>query len=460
MTIEGDKQSASSRRVGVVFGALVLGAAMGVSGCSSVPDAMNPVEWYEGTLDFFTGEDEDDELATALEQPSPGENEEFPNLASVPDRPETSDPVERERVAQGLIADRRARQYADPISRQGPAVSRLETPAPLPVRTAEATGPETEPRPAAASMLAEASLPEPASGSREGANTAVGAPEEPRRLPTAPASIEAVPLESPAGATPRPQATASPSPAGLSGPAAPTPPPAPAPALRPEVAAVTPPPPAVLEEAPRPVPDRPLAAAAPTQPSAPPAPPAALPPSPANALVPSVGDPFGTVVVSSSGVTAGSAQAGSAAQSAPVFAAPAVGLPGTALPTGVPAAVPSGNSIKVATIQFAHGSSNLSQRDVSILRNVMLVHRERGGRIRIVGHSSSRTRNMDPVRHKMVNYEMSVDRAEAIARELRRLGVPSDMIVVTAQSDAQPVYYEIMPSGEAGNRRAEIYIDL
>jgi flagellar motor protein MotB len=26
-------------------------------------------------------------------------------------------------------------------------------------------------------------------------------------------------------------------------------------------------------------------------------------------------------------------------------------------------------------------------------------------------------------------------------------------------ADEQPVYHEVMPSGEAGNRRAEIYID-
>jgi len=30
---------------------------------------------------------------------------------------------------------------------------------------------------------------------------------------------------------------------------------------------------------------------------------------------------------------------------------------------------------------------------------------------------------------------------------------------VGAVADNEPVYYEVMPSGEAGNRRAEIYID-
>jgi flagellar motor protein MotB len=66
---------------------------------------------------------------------------------------------------------------------------------------------------------------------------------------------------------------------------------------------------------------------------------------------------------------------------------------------------------------------------------------------------------MDSGRHRSVNYQISVERASAIARELANLGVPSEMIVVSAMADEQPVYHEVMPSGEAGNRRAEIYID-
>ena len=64
---------------------------------------------------------------------------------------------------------------------------------------------------------------------------------------------------------------------------------------------------------------------------------------------------------------------------------------------------------------------------------------------------------MDPVSHKMVNYSVSVDRADRIAKELRSMGMAPDMIVVDARADNMPLYYESMPSGEAGNRRAEIY---
>ncbi len=123
-------------------------------------------------------------------------------------------------------------------------------------------------------------------------------------------------------------------------------------------------------------------------------------------------------------------------------------------------AAPGG--VKVATIVFGNGSASLDQRDRGILRDVRRVfdqYRSKGGKVRVIGHASSRTRNMDPVKHKMVNYRISADRADAVARELMRMGVPAQDIFVGASSDTDPIYYEFMPSGEAGNRRAEIFID-
>jgi len=120
---------------------------------------------------------------------------------------------------------------------------------------------------------------------------------------------------------------------------------------------------------------------------------------------------------------------------------------------------PGGGSVKVATILFDDGSTSLGTQELLILQQVAELHRQRGGTVRVVGHSSSRTRNMDPDRHRSVNYQISVERASKVARELTKVGVPSEMIVVSAMADEEPVYHEVMPSGEAGNRRAEIYID-
>jgi len=118
----------------------------------------------------------------------------------------------------------------------------------------------------------------------------------------------------------------------------------------------------------------------------------------------------------------------------------------------------TGAETLLATIQFGHGSANLSERERRLLRQVVEMQRQNGGVLQVVGHASSRTADMDMDRHMTVNYVTSVQRAEAVARELRRLGAPAGAVLVVAQSDNQPIYREVMPSGEAGNRRAEVYL--
>jgi len=87
------------------------------------------------------------------------------------------------------------------------------------------------------------------------------------------------------------------------------------------------------------------------------------------------------------------------------------------------------------------------------------LQRESGGRpLVVVGHASSRTRDMNPSKHRNVNLRLSQNRANKVARALRRLGIPGQAVQIQAVGDAQPVYYEVMPSGEAGNRRADIYM--
>ena len=137
---------------------------------------------------------------------------------------------------------------------------------------------------------------------------------------------------------------------------------------------------------------------------------------------------------------------------------PTLGAGTRGVPTGV-SALPMQGTVRVATILFENGSSRLRQRDRQILREVSAMHRDRGGQVRVVGHASSRTRNMDPVRHKLVNFQVSAARADAVARELARLGVSRDAIQVAAVGDEEPEYYEIMPSGEAGNRRADVFLE-
>lgn len=131
--------------------------------------------------------------------------------------------------------------------------------------------------------------------------------------------------------------------------------------------------------------------------------------------------------------------------------------------SGAPTGPPSGtkpSSDEVSTVvYFGNDSSKLSGKAVSKLKNIVNSYKKHGGTVRVVGYASSRTRNTDEVTHRLVNFRISLDRAEAVARELAKLGIPADKVEVRAVADNDPVNYEIMPTGDAGNRRTEIFLD-
>ena len=112
---------------------------------------------------------------------------------------------------------------------------------------------------------------------------------------------------------------------------------------------------------------------------------------------------------------------------------------------------------QVATIQFGRSSSRLGSRDLQLINAVALVQRQGGENVLVVGHASSRTVQLPKTKHEVTNFQVSFARANAVAQALIRAGVSSDRVTVEAVSDDQPIYSEAMPTGEAGNRRAEIY---
>jgi outer membrane protein OmpA-like peptidoglycan-associated protein len=126
------------------------------------------------------------------------------------------------------------------------------------------------------------------------------------------------------------------------------------------------------------------------------------------------------------------------------------------------AASPSamGGIAPTAVVYFPGDGVLLSAAARSQIRNAANAFKAGGGTgtIRIVGHSSSRTPNMTVEKHLQVIFEKSQKRANAVAQELMRLGVPSNRLQIDAVGDSQPVYYESMPKGEDGNRRAEIFV--
>ena len=366
--------------------------------CAQVPDALNPVEWYKGTVDYFTGgEDElyDDKdtaqrdrqgrLRAGRGTSPPGADKDIPNLATVPARPQTSTRQERQRVVEGLVADRaQARYSSEVIRRQGEPLQPLR---------------------------------------RDRAAVAARAP--------APPAIPSVPV-APAPPPPAPQVP--PVPQGAAAP------PLPPTVIIEGTGAIAGSAPTTVEEIYR----ARLAQGVPTGASGAP---------PANAVFASGTGGFESIVVSSQGVEPLS---GTAAAAMSALAAPPRPTMASAMP--VSSGLSAGRGFKVATILFDNGKADLDSSDRRVLRDVVAIHHQRGGKLRVIGHASARTRSMDPIRHKMVNFKISVDRADAVARELARLGARQGDISVAARSDTQPIYYEVMPSGEAGNRRAEVFI--
>ncbi|MQX35538.1 OmpA family protein [Roseospira navarrensis] len=173
----------------------------------------------------------------------------------------------------------------------------------------------------------------------------------------------------------------------------------------------------------------------------------------------------GPVIVDSRGVSRtgpsgmGAMPGGYAAASAATIAPGAMVGPAGAQPLAAYGPMPGARSQRVAVIYFADGSSRLSGQDRQVLSQVAALQRQYGGVLRVVGHASSRTGATDIARHKLANFNVSLARANNVADALMRSGVPGQFLFVGAASDSQPVYYEIMPTGEAGNRRTEIYLD-
>ena len=360
-----------------LFAGVFFVAISSLAGCSSMPNAINPVEWYKNSVDFLAGENGKEQESGAQTDKAkiyqrgmqtnkgnkiPSGDGAAPKLASVPKRPNTP-------IVRGLVPDGQKRKYAQPIARQEEAAQLMAQQAPPPA-----------PQPGQAPAVTAVQKAQPA-------------------MPSSPVTSSPTAQVVPT----RPAVTYS--------------------SIQPKSFTLTPPTPSA-------------------------------PAIPANTLASLADDPFTTVVVSSNGVnikstsaaTGALAQAGKKTSYSPVFARDlqqSKALSGT----------------KIATILFKTGSSGLNGNDRKIIGQVVRLHQQRGGTITVVGHASSRTRNMDPVNHKMVNYGVSVNRADKIANELRKMGLAPESIIVDARSDSMPLYYEIMPSGEAGNRRAEIYFN-
>lgn len=156
-------------------------------------------------------------------------------------------------------------------------------------------------------------------------------------------------------------------------------------------------------------------------------------------------------------------QSAQAPRAAPAVQQPAqqqaAAIPSPALPPppSLPP-LPAGPPVLLGVIYFNHNSTALSQNDLQVLRQVVALQQQRGGVLRVVGHASQRTAQLDPRAHEATNLRLSQRRAESVARALRGFGVSSDAVIPEGRGDSEQLFHEFMPTGEAGNRRVEIFL--
>ena len=122
--------------------------------------------------------------------------------------------------------------------------------------------------------------------------------------------------------------------------------------------------------------------------------------------------------------------------------------------------IPASSSMHylAGVVYFANGGAYIDNDARNILRQVAAQAKEHHAQVEVYGFASSRTRNTDPISHKLANFNISAERANNVAAALISLGIKKDLISVQALSDSMPMYQEVMPEGERLNRRAEIYL--
>ncbi|UUX49848.1 OmpA family protein [Nisaea acidiphila] len=391
-----------------------------------MPDALNPVEWYEDSTEAIGGwfSDEDAEKT--------GDSGAYPNVGSVPEKPTAaSSSAERSAVREQLVADRENAQYDDSASAAsvadasatssvspGPAPSTPEPIKPIRMTATDEATKQVEPEPAR-------NLPSrTTSGGTDTAQRSSLWPNAPVPDSAGDRAVTSAQVGDPVVRSGRPSAGST-TMTGRSSASA---------ATRTEVPVV---------EA-DPVPNASADISAPA-------------PEPAAQQVASVPE------TAPEPVQLPEPSAGTVELTPPSgefnFSDPSVIVDESALPGeyGTYAGA-QGGSYQAGIIRFSNGSARLSSADQGVIRELVPLIRDYNATVEIVGHASSRTRNMDPFEHKLVNFEISLQRANAVAAALINAGAPSERISVQAVGDSQPVSSEAMPAGEADNRRAEIYL--
>ena len=472
-----------------------------LAACSSAADttrtvvkSLNPVNWFD--------DDEEDKQKKPLAAAKPGAtSKSFPTIGSVPARPKRPSPeAETKQIAEGLAADTANARYSDQQLRKSSAVfgGNAQPPSTIrpssPIKRPSTIRNVSPPAARGASSSTTAARPPatvrggivPPPAIRPSSPASRVAPPKPRAPVVAPPPVKAPaakavqrrvappPLKAPAVTTRSAPLPVAPPPvkAPTLARVSPPPPVVPPPVNAPTLAKVAPPPPKTA------VPSSPTAAQGTVQPptlaNIAPSPvqatgvrrertaaPVAAPQPATQVRAPTVATPVAQPREAPKPPPVATPIGGPLNQRAVSLQPPAAArVSSTSVSTSTPPAQEATpKTVQVGTIYFGDGSSRLSSEDTSILRAVSDVFRQTGGKVRVVGHSSMGAASFNASQRESVNYRMSLKRANAVANELIRNGIPAESVEVIAEGDRVPAYAETSQTGAAYNRRAEIFID-
>ena len=111
----------------------------------------------------------------------------------------------------------------------------------------------------------------------------------------------------------------------------------------------------------------------------------------------------------------------------------------------------------VGIIYFDQSSNTIGDEARAVLAEVARLQADTGGVLRVLGHASRGSATAEAA-DDAANQRVSEARAMAVAEVLVGLGVAPKQIEVAGAGSAMPLYDESAPTGEAGNRRAEVYL--
>ena len=113
---------------------------------------------------------------------------------------------------------------------------------------------------------------------------------------------------------------------------------------------------------------------------------------------------------------------------------------------------------KIGIINFTSGSSFLSYQDKKKIKKIIKLANKKNATVKIVGHASTRTKDMPVIQHKLANFNISDMRAKSVEKEFILNKFPASNLITEAVSDSKPLFHESMPAGTYGNQRTEIYL--